>query len=66
MRPQTATDTHSTGQAALLEVSHLVGGYDGTAVIKDCNMDVQPGEIVVIMGGVRFREIDLPASPDRA
>lgn len=51
MSPQTATDTHSTGQAALLEVSHLVGGYDGTAVIKDCTMEVQPGEIVVIMGG---------------
>ena len=51
MSPQTARDTHSTGQAALLEVSHLVGGYDGTAVIKDCNMDVQSGEIVVIMGG---------------
>ena len=51
------TQTPTPSENALLEVSHLVGGYDGTAVIKDCNMAVQPGEIVVIMGGVRFREI---------
>ena len=46
-----ATQTPTPSQNALLEVSHLVGGYDGTAVIKDCNMAVQPSEIVVIMGG---------------
>jgi phospholipid/cholesterol/gamma-HCH transport system ATP-binding protein len=32
-------------------VENLKGGYNGTAVIHDCSMEVAQGEIVVIMGG---------------
>ena len=35
----------------VLDIINLVGGYEGTAVIKDCSMQVQKGESVVIMGG---------------
>ena len=32
-------------------VTNLTGGYNGTAVIHNCNMQSAAGEIVVIMGG---------------
>ncbi len=35
----------------LLETVNLTGGYNGTAVIHDCSLKIQKGEIVVIMGG---------------
>ena len=34
-----------------ITVSNLTGGYGGTPVIHDCSMKIDPGEIVVIMGG---------------
>ena len=34
-----------------LIVENLEGGYNGVAIIKDCNMKIHEGEIVVIMGG---------------
>jgi len=34
-----------------ITVSKLTGGYNGIPVIHDCSMRIDPGEIVVIMGG---------------
>lgn len=34
-----------------ISVTDLKGGYNGVPVIHGCNMEIQPGEIVVIMGG---------------
>ena len=34
-----------------ITVSNLMGGYNGTPVIHGCNMHIESGEIVVIMGG---------------
>jgi len=34
-----------------ITVSNLTGGYNGTPVIHDCDMRIDSGEIVVIMGG---------------
>ena len=36
---------------APITVTNLTGGYNGTAVIHNCNMQIAAGEIVVIMGG---------------
>ena len=36
---------------APITVTGLTGGYSGTAVIHNCNMQIASGEIVVIMGG---------------
>jgi len=36
---------------SLLRVDHLTGGYGSLIVINDCSMVVEPGEVVVIMGG---------------
>ena len=36
---------------APIAVTNLTGGYNGTAVIHNCNMQIAAGEIVVIMGG---------------
>ena len=36
---------------APITVTNLTGGYNGTAVIHNCNMQIASGEIVVIMGG---------------
>ena len=50
-----ATDKQTTKpkqpRHPVLDIINLVGGYEGTAVIKDCSMQVPKGEIVVIMGG---------------
>ena len=49
--PQHQTAKTNQPRKPVLDVINLVGGYEGTAVIKDCSMQVQKGEIVVIMGG---------------
>ena len=36
---------------SLLRVDQLTGGYNGHVVIDGCSMQVDPGEVVVIMGG---------------
>ncbi len=36
---------------APITVTGLTGGYSGTPVIHNCNMQIASGEIVVIMGG---------------
>ena len=36
---------------SLLRVDQLTGGYNGNVVIDGCSMQVNPGEVVVIMGG---------------
>ena len=36
---------------SLLGVNQLTGGYNGHIVIDGCSMQVDPGEVVVIMGG---------------
>ena len=41
----------SDRQAPPINVKSLQGGYHGQAVIHDCSMEIQAGEIVVIMGG---------------
>ena len=38
-------------QAPPIKVKSLQGGYNGTPVIHGCNMKIEAGEIVVIMGG---------------
>ena len=40
-----------TRQAPPITVKNLQGGYNGQAVIHDCSMAIEAGEIVVIMGG---------------
>lgn len=35
---------------ALLEIKHLKKGYDGSIVLKDISLDIQRGEVVVIVG----------------
>ena len=36
---------------SLLRVDQLTGGYNGQVVIDGCSMQVDPGEVVIIMGG---------------
>lgn len=38
-------------QATPISISGLTGGYNGQPVIHDCSMQINHGEIVVIMGG---------------
>jgi len=41
----------ATDKPTPIIVSNLKGGYNGVPVIHGCNMTIEPGEIVVIMGG---------------
>ena len=38
-------------QVSPISITKLTGGYNGQPVIHDCSMQINGGEIVVIMGG---------------
>ncbi len=48
--PAQVDSSHELRPDALIEVRGLTAGYDGTAVIRNVDLHVEPGEIVALLG----------------
>ena len=48
---QTLTKHHFTeGEHPIVRIEHLNKSFDETKVLRDVNLDVWPGEVVVVLG----------------
>ena len=61
---QRSTSTARTAQP-VIRVVDLVKRFDGRAVLDGVNLEVYPGETMVIMGGSRLRQEHAAAAHDR-
>lgn len=43
----------------LLEMNHVKKSFDGNGVLKDISLKVNEGEVVSIIGPLRFRQIHI-------